>query len=521
MLTRILRKQPTFPVRSWNNNKQPTLVNRLNNKSQWFSVAATERAKSFDEVPGPKKDNPQYGAVTEYMQAGGMERESQVWKTFYQRYGDVIRLDLYGRTIVSVMHPDLVQGVYQREGKYPIGITNLIWPVRWFFKTYFQREPEGNVAMLEGEKWKELRKAAQKDFFSPKDAAEYLPFANNCSQQAVEAFPEWAAGEDHEYYYPVISFDLLQNVMFASGLGVWDKGHSFADDPVRKIVIDGIEAFNLMGKLIRHAENQAPEDLKERFYQSMAKTFDFLKVTTEEAVTNPEKYAKSPLKPYIAKALERGELNPAEFLESIGSLLFAALDTTANTIAYLIYHLARTPDTQDKLYEELHRVTNGGGLKKEHLSQIPYLKACIKENARLTPTVQANVRVLDQDYVANGYNIPAGTMLQLNTSCSYCRDPSIYENPDDFVPERWNRDTKEERKTDNNLHDHPYMVLPFSIGPRMCLGARIAEVEIMSFMSALIQKYRITIAPDSPVPEQITSGTSKPSPLPKYIIKNR
>jgi cytochrome P450 len=88
------------------------------------------------------------------------------------------------------------------------------------------------------------------------------------------------------------------------------------------------------------------------------------------------------------------------------------------------------------------------------------------------------------------------------------------------VPERWIKDANSPRKN-HPLHDHPYMILPFSIGPRMCVGARLAELEIFSFISTLVQKYKISLSPDSPIPRQVSLATIRTIPLPKYVIENR
>jgi len=193
--------------------------------------------------------------------------------------------------------------------------------------------------------------------------------------------------------------------------------------------------------LFYYAEDQAPPEAVKGWIEDMTVTTENLKKLYKVSEQSPESFAKSPIKPYIVKIMERGELPFEELIPNIAVFLFAALDTTANSLSWLIYNLARTPKAQEKLYEEIHRVTQGGPLLKSHINNIPYLKACVKENFRLNQISSGNTRILPVDINIRGYHIPAGTSFHMQTISSYSYDPKIYENPYDFVPERWLKDS--------------------------------------------------------------------------------
>ena len=92
----------------------------------------------------------------------------------------------------------------------------------------------------------------------------------------------------------------------------------------------------------------------------------------------------------------------------------AGIFTVSNSLAYLFYHLARNPHVQEKLYQELMGILDQNPsmeITSKHLSQATYLKSCIKESFRLTPTVPAIVRVLDQDTILSGYHVPKGVCV--------------------------------------------------------------------------------------------------------------
>lgn len=80
-------------------------------------------------------------------------------------------------------------------------------------------------------------------------------------------------------------------------------------------------------------------------------------------------------------------------------------------------------------------------------------------------------RKFDKDVIMSGYHIPKGTVVFADFYITG-RNPSYFANPEQFLPERWMS------KTDG----HAYGSLPFSFGPRMCLGRRVAELELWTLM---------------------------------------
>lgn len=81
---------------------------------------------------------------------------------------------------------------------------------------------------------------------------------------------------------------------------------------------------------------------------------------------------------------------------------------TANSVLWLLYNLGRNPHVQDKLYQEvLSVVGQDEDVTSQSLAKLSYLKACVKESMRLNPILSSLGRILDQDIVLSGYNVPA------------------------------------------------------------------------------------------------------------------
>ena len=90
--------------------------------------------------------------------------------------------------------------------------------------------------------------------------------------------------------------------------------------------------------------------------------------------------------------------------------LLAGFETTSNTLSSLTYHLAKNPDVQETLVEEVDDVleAHGGRLDHESITDMPYLEACIKEALRIFPPVSRNDRMCTKDWQDEGLFIPKG-----------------------------------------------------------------------------------------------------------------
>jgi cytochrome P450 family 12 len=157
-----------------------------------------------------------------------------------------------------------------------------------------------------------------------------------------------------------------------------------------------------------------------------------------------------------------------------------------------MYCLAKNPEKQKKLRDELFEVMphENTPLTEESMKNLPYLRAVIKESLRLFPPATMNTRrVTTDDIVLRGYQIPKGTDIILSMMSVY-HNPKYFENPEEFIPERFSRQEKETCPM-SMKQKHSFAFLPFGFGPRFCVGKRIAEMEIETFLCRLFRKYQV------------------------------
>ena len=175
--------------------------------------------------------------------------------------------------------------------------------------------------------------------------------------------------------------------------------------------------------------------------------------------------------------------------ESMGGM-FGGTGTTANTFVYLLWGILRQPQVGRKLREELEQSTRGQstGMVPTYtvLSQLPYLQACLNETLRLYPTIIATLpRTALRDTTVCGTSVPKGTVVGTQNYTIH-RDPESFPNPEDFRPERW-------LEEDERLKDDDKMKIafvPFSLGPRKCIGINLAMMELVKVTAAFFLRFK-------------------------------
>jgi cytochrome P450 len=173
------------------------------------------------------------------------------------------------------------------------------------------------------------------------------------------------------------------------------------------------------------------------------------------------------------------------------TLFVAGHDTTALTLTWGLYLLARHPDVARRLENELDEVLNGRSPGAADLPQLRYADMVIHEIMRLYPSAYAIGREAIEACEIGGYDVPAGSTV-LMSQWAVHRDPRWYNDPDRFLPERWADGL--ERKLPKCAY------FPFGGGPRVCIGNHFALMEAILVLSAIMRNWRVSVpAGEQPV----------------------
>ncbi|XP_017473093.1 PREDICTED: probable cytochrome P450 4d14 isoform X2 [Rhagoletis zephyria] len=178
-------------------------------------------------------------------------------------------------------------------------------------------------------------------------------------------------------------------------------------------------------------------------------------------------------------------LSNSDIREEVDTFMFEGHDTTTSGISFTCYLIARHPAVQCKLFQEILDVLGKDKDRRvtmRELHALKYLECVIKEGLRLYPPVPIIGRITTREAMINGQIVPANCNLSVLIYAAL-RDPNYFVNPDDFVPERFD--------VESCAEIDPFAYVPFSAGPRNCIGQKFALLEMKSAISKLLRHYEL------------------------------
>lgn len=165
--------------------------------------------------------------------------------------------------------------------------------------------------------------------------------------------------------------------------------------------------------------------------------------------------------------------------DELMTLVFAGHETTAHSLVWMWYLLSRHPHVLRRLTSELDAHLGRRPPNIDDLADLPYLGRVVKEAMRLMPSVWTFMREPMEDVKIGEYDVPAGTQVFISPYVMH-RNPLYFPNPDVFDPDRWTADFEQ------GLPKAAY--IPFSVGPRVCLGKAFAMMEARLILAAVMQR---------------------------------
>lgn len=453
--------------------------------------------KPFSAIPGPSGLHkiPYVGTALLFKPFTQYD-ESEVGKMIaaqFKRYGDIIKLRMGRDYWVVLNHPDyaktVLQANYEQHKRLKLDLPVLI-------KKRTGR-PLG-LPSLEGKEWAALRKPAQEKMLRPAVVSNYVPLIEKVTNDFITRLKQKDKIED-------LLQELGKYTTESVGMLCFNRKLNSFDDTAE------ITAASLMSKLFELLQQSLVTPFKTFLYfkTKLYRDYEevdsqFLKIVDRELTSQKE---------FLKKLKDEGKLDeyldkepnfmhsllsdPRVTHEDACSLVFdlfgAGIDSTANSMVFLLVHIAMNPDKQQQLYQEIQRVVgDSNSLTKEHLAQMSYLKACVKESFRkVSPILLGTIRFLESDLAVGGYHLPKETLVAINMQ-TMCSDERFFPRPNEYLPERWLRDTTGDI---GKGQEYPFALKPFGFGSRSCVGQRFAENEIFIGVTKIIQNFEISMSP--------------------------
>ncbi|XP_011188839.1 probable cytochrome P450 6a14 [Zeugodacus cucurbitae] len=207
-------------------------------------------------------------------------------------------------------------------------------------------------------------------------------------------------------------------------------------------------------------------------------------------------------------------LSMEEMAAQVFIFFIAGFETSSSNITFGLFELAKNPQIQEKLRAEILTVLekHNGELTYEGMMEMTYLDQVITETLRKYPPLAALTRVATDDYKIPDTDITLekGTHIYIPMKEIHY-DPEIYENPEEFRPERFNPEEVEKR--------HPQAFLSFGDGPRNCIGLRFGRMQVRVGFITLLKSYRFSLSEKTPTELEVSKYSLVLVPQDKVWLK--
>ncbi|KAL1470535.1 hypothetical protein MTO96_040364, partial [Rhipicephalus appendiculatus] len=442
------------------------------------------QAKPFEAIPRVPS-LPIIGSSWMYWRLLGKHHPDQrhhASMEMYKKYGPIVVEGLPGRySLLHLFTGSDIRNLFQEEGKVPfrMGATA--------FKDYRARRPDYyadvGILNLQGKNWVKVRTSTQQHTSRVRTTMAYLPSMNVIAEEALDLLDQLMDEDGKvEDCFTFLQRWSLESVALASvdarlgslrhPLDLSLDGPAILQD--MKIIFACMQKFGYRFPYFRYIRTPAWQRFEKAMDDFTVRIFRHIEAAAQRMTS--EEFDHEPT--ILEHMLREKKLTFGEILTFTSDFNLAGVDTTANTATYLLFHLAKNPRAQSKAREEAIAVLgeNCNHVEPHHLERLPFLKACMKESLRFNPSLPGVYRKLDHDVVMSGYRVPAGVPIFMDLYVAG-RAEENFSSPELYTPERW-------LKKDQEILPHDgYGSLPFSFGPRMCLGRRIAELQIFTLIT--------------------------------------
>ncbi|XP_046627912.1 probable cytochrome P450 49a1 isoform X1 [Neodiprion virginianus] len=494
-------------------------TDRSNPQTQDFGPALP-----YEAIPGPKPV-PLIGNFWRFLPLiGSYPRDNQVElvKKLKKRYGKIIKLSsLPGRPdIVIVCDPKDFEKIYRTEG---------IWPKRDAMPSYkYYRDHVrndffdgvGSMVTEQGREWHSIRNVANTPMLNPKVASKYIQPINEVASDFVERMTR-IRGRD-EMLPATFSNELNKWALESVALLAMDTRLGCLDDPESPESSDAhrlVEAVLTMMKLTYDLDvSPSPMSAfrRKEFNRAVDVQIDISMKYINRCVERiSRKEGESSETQSILEHVLTTSNKTVACVVAI-DMLHAGIDTTARSMENALVHLSTNSRAQRCLREELKLVLPevDSPVSQEDVLKLPYLKACIKESMRITPTAIGSLREVGKDVVLSGYQIPKGTVVAMY-HVEASNSPEEFPEPQKYLPERWLRDSEETGRGDRAYapsarNANPFSFLPFGFGPRACIGQRFANLEMEILLAKIFRRWKVTYDRDLQFQSKLLYGPATP-----------
>ena len=344
-----------------------------------------------------------------------------------------------------------------------------------------------------------------------------IGFSHDCQGlKDMERWAQAASASDDEAKSPELSDPLITSMtallkpdmfrlfMYMSGFGMLDPLINPKTRRVRAALNDSVDDIIANARRLDHEKTGSSGNNRTR--------------SLIQVLMNAKDTESSPSKSKLGQT----GLSDGELRDELKTFLLAGHETTSTWCYWAMFALAKYPDVQEKLYQDVMKDSSTSAtatISLEQVERMEYLDVFLQECLRLFPPVGMIMRLNRYEEIFAGYKIPSGTNLVVPVHLLH-RHPKYWgPDPEAFQPERW----LSEGGGGGGMDTKGFTFLPFGAGGHNCIGYRFATLEAKLIMAHMVRALRIEIAPSQRGVEHTFTAliTMKAKPGLKVVVKQR
>ncbi|KAF5285135.1 hypothetical protein FQA39_LY16824 [Lamprigera yunnana] len=347
---------------------------------------------------------------------------------------------------------------------------------------------------LVGDEWKSMR-GKLTSAFTPAKIKMMFDTVLECSEQLLKALDDCAASEapfDLDEMMACFTTDVIGSCAFGlecnSFKGTNCEFRQFGNDvmrpPMLKVLLLSLGEMNKKFANFMGITRTTPK-IRKFFIDIVSKTIEY---------REKNNIRRTDFLQILIDLKKEEDVHLSMNQIAAQALLFfvAGFETSASTLTFCIYELAKNPHIQERLREEINAVLNEHDrITYDTVVDMPYLTQVIEEDLRKYPPAGVVARKCLKDYKVPGSNllIKTGTKVLISIQGLH-HDPEYFPDPEIYDPERFNEKNKKNMK--------PYTYLPFGEGPRNCIGAKFGTTQAKIGLVAMLRKFRFVLNAKTP-----------------------
>lgn len=461
--------------------------------------------RSIDELPGPP-GLPWVGNILQ-VSLPRIHRDVEAWA---RRYGSLFRFRLGPMRILAVADHELITGLLRDR------------PQRFrraqrMTDTAHEMGIKLGVFNAEGEDWQQQRRMVMAAF-SAGHVRAYFPSLLRVTQRLRARWQTAAReGADIDLLRDLMRYtvDGVAGLAFGREMNTLQAGDDVIQRHLDKILPVLFARINAVVPYWRVFKLPVDRQLDRSVAALDEAIRGFIAEARGRLHADPARreHPHDLLEAMLAAADQEGGMSDAAVAGNVFTMLLAGEDTTASTLAWLIYLLKSHPEAWQRARSEVNEAVGSvEELDMQQVDRLAFLDACVHETMRLKPVAPFNPIEAVHDTVIADVQVPAGTIVWCVMRHDSV-DERLVPGGTAFQPERWLDPARSGGP--EGAPNVKRISMPFGAGPRICPGRYLAILEIKMAMVMLLKHFDLAHVgtPDGAEPHELMSFTMSPQGL--------